>query len=376
MQTGCAGSVGRSALDFLARTAGIDRIVATDVDEVRGLCAVNATVAGASHLGYYPKIEFLRLDLTDEEETASYLKQIKPDVILHTGSLYTSSTYYKPLYQILKKLGVKYARPAHTVAKDIFLIYKLMKSVRKTGISTHVLNVSFPDNTIPALAKIGLAPTSGFGNASLVLDAVRSVVAHKLKVPMRNVSVTVIAHHAFCMNPPGTVPYYARIRHLEEDITAKFNVDELVGKAQTHIYGPRWSVIDIVNAHTAAQGARIASAIVNDTGEIICAPGVDGTPGTLPARFDARGAKIVMPSDFSMKEARELFEQGLKIDGIERYEKDGTIVFTEPTVQILEEGLGLKGWRTLRLSDAQKMAKELIVTYEKLTQQLSATAKA
>jgi len=366
MQTGCAGSVGRSALDFLARTPGIGKIVAADVDEVRGVCAVSATVAGASHLGDYPKIEFMKLDLTDEEETGRVLKQVQPDVILHTGSLYTSSTYYTPLHKIMKKLGVKFARPAHTIAKDVFLIYKLMKSVRNSGINTHVLNVSFPDNTIPALAKIGLAPTSGMGNASLVLDAVRHVVAQKLGVSMRNVSVTMIAHHAFCMNPPGTVPYYARIRYLEEDITAKLNVNELIAEAQTQIYGPGWSVIDIVNQHTAAQGARIAAAIANDTGEVIYAPGVDGTPGTLPARFDADGAKIVMPPGLSREEAQALFEQGLKIDGIERYENDGTIVFTEPTVQILEEGLGLKGWRTLRLSDAQKMAKELIATYQRL----------
>jgi len=366
MQTGCAGSVGRSALDFLARTPGVDKIVATDIDQDRGICAVSATTAGASHLGNYPKIEFLKLDLTNEQETANVLKKIEPDVILHTGSLYTSSTYYKPLHQIMKKLGVKFARPAHTIAKDVFLIYKLMKTVKNAGIDTHVLNVSFPDNTIPALAKIGLAPTSGMGNASLILDAVRNVVAHKLAVPMRNVSVTMIAHHAFCMNPPGTVPYYARIRLLEEDITSKLNVDELVGEAQRQIYGPGWSVIDIVNAHTAAQGARIASAIANDTGEVIYAPGVDGTPGTLPARFDANGARIVMPPGISREKAQELFEQGLKIDGVDRYEKDGTIVFTEATVQILEEGLGVKGWRTLALPDAQKMAKELITTYEKL----------
>jgi malate/lactate dehydrogenase len=241
-----------------------------------------------------------------------------------------------------------------------------MKAVKNTGIDTHVLNVSFPDNTIPALAKIGLAPTSGMGNASLILDAVRYGVAHKLSVPMRNVSVTMIAHHAFCMNPPGTVPYYARIRLLEEDITSKLNVEELIGEAQRHIYGPGWSVIDIVNQHTAAQGARIAAAIANDTGEVICAPGVDGNAGTLPARFDAHGATIVMPPDLTMERAKELFDKGREIDGIERYEKDGTIVFTEPTVQILEEGLGLKGWRTLALPDAQKMAKELIATYEKL----------
>ena len=368
MQTGCAGSVGRSALDFLARTPGIERIVAADVDEVRGVCAVSATTAGASHLGAFPKIEFLKLDLTDEQRTAEVLKKIEPDVILHTGSLYTSSTYYTPLHQIMKRLGVTFARPAHTIAKDIFLIYKLMKAVKSTGIDTHVLNVSFPDNTIPALAKIGLAPTSGMGNASLILDAVRNVVAHKLSVPLRNVSVTMIAHHAFCMNPPGTVPYYARIRLLEEDITDKFDVDELVGEAQRQIYGPGWSVIDIVNAHTAAQGARIAAAIANDTGEVIYAPGIDGTPGTLPARFNADGAKIVMPAGFSREKAQELFERGLEIDGIERYEKDGTIVFTEPTVQIMEEGLGLKGWRTLALPDAQKMAKELIATYQKLLQ--------
>jgi hypothetical protein len=344
----------------------VERIVATDVDQVRGTCAVSASTAGASHLGDYPKIEFLKVDLTNEEETQKVLKQIEPDVILHTGSLYTSSTYYTPLHQIMKRLGVKFARPAHTIAKDVFLIYKLMRSVRSSGITTHVLNVSFPDNTIPALARIGLAPTSGFGNASLILDAVRNVAAHKLAVPIRNVSVTMIAHHAFCMNPPGTVPYYARIRLLDEDITNKLNVDELVAEAQRQIYGPGWTVIDIVNAHTAAQGARIASAIANDTGEVIYAPGVDGTPGTLPARFDASGAKIVMPAGISREEAQDLFEQGLKIDGIERYEKDGTIVFTQPTVQILEEGLGLKGWRTLALPDAQKMAKELIATYEKL----------
>ncbi|MEM3060979.1 MAG: NAD-dependent epimerase/dehydratase family protein, partial [Candidatus Bathyarchaeia archaeon] len=121
MITGCAGNVGRISLEFLARTPGVGRIIASDLNEERGLCIASNAILSAALSNCYPKIEFLRLDLRDEEQTTTAIKKIKPDVILNTATMYTSYYYYEPLLKIIKKLGVKFHRPAHTIAKDIFL---------------------------------------------------------------------------------------------------------------------------------------------------------------------------------------------------------------------------------------------------------------
>jgi len=145
----------------------------------------------------------------------------------------------------------------------------------------------------------------------------------------------------------------------EKDITKKFNTHELITAANDFL------VRDYDEQMAASSAVKQALSILEDRGEIVLGSGVSGITGCLPVRLGAKDLEIVMPDDLSLDEAIKMNEMGLKMDGIEGYEPDGTIIFTEKTARLLEEGLGIKR-RRLRLDEAEEMAKELISAYNSL----------
>ena len=70
------GDVGGHQLEIFARMPTITKIFAADINERTGLRQVYSTRAGVSHLGSYPNIEFVKLDLNDIEKTAEIIKEI------------------------------------------------------------------------------------------------------------------------------------------------------------------------------------------------------------------------------------------------------------------------------------------------------------
>jgi len=361
MITGGAGIVGGYATEYLARIPGLDRIVVSDLKEDLGRTVVNNAIIGSAVSDTYPRIEFRKLNLMSEDETKALLDEVRPRVIIHVGTL-LSSFYYQPLIKKkLASLGLRSHLAAHTFAKDFVLIYRLMKAVKAVNKDIRVVNVSFPDNTHPVLAKLGLTPTVGAGTIDLTVQGIRRAVAERLSVPMSNISVSMVAHHAIRVYPAGEVPYYLRIRLFDRDITDKFNLNELID-ASNKITG----IGARDNAPmTAASAVKNAITILNDVGVLTHAPGVGDMPGGVPVRLSAKGAEVILPDGLTMDEARAINEQGMRKDGIERIEQDGTIVFTQQVVKLLREALGMN-WEKMRVDEAERMAQELIAAYKKL----------
>ena len=361
MVTGGAGRVGSYAVDYLARTPGIGKVVVADLNEDVGISVVNNALIGTSVLDLFPRVEFVKLDLLNIEQTAKVLESIRPRVILHTATLLSSFNYIDLIRRSIKS----YYLAGHSIAKDLVLIHKLMKAVKSSDIDTRVVNLAFPDNTCPVLAKVGLAPTIGAGNAQITAEAARKVVAAKLNVPISNVSVTLIAHHAISVAPLNNVPYYLKIRVAGDDVTAKFDSYKIIEEAKQQVIGttPGWMAEH--SPMTAACAVRIVRGIVNDSGELSLAPALNGIPGCLPVRLNAQGAEVVLPQDLTMQDAMKIFEGGMKADGIERIENDGTVVFTEPTVRLMEDVLHMN-WPKMRVDQAEEMAKDFKLAYKRL----------
>ena len=81
------GEVGGKALELLARKPGIARILGADVNETYGYQKVNNAAFGAQLEGYYPNIDFVKVDLTDVDKTSETLARIKPSIIFNSTSL-------------------------------------------------------------------------------------------------------------------------------------------------------------------------------------------------------------------------------------------------------------------------------------------------
>lgn len=365
MVTGGAGRVGSYVLEFLARTPGIDKIVLTDINEALGRAVVNNAIIGTAVSDIYPKIEFKRLDLTSEDQIQTLIKEVEPRVIIHTGTLLSSFYYARIIKKRIKGLGIRSYLAGHTIAKDLALIYRLMKALKKTSIDAKVVNVTFPDNTHPVLAKRGLVPTVGAGTIDLNVQGIKKSVADKIGAPMNNIFVTMVAHHAVRVYPAGDVPYYLKIRCFGEDITGKFDLNELISESN------RLTGIGVRDnaPMTAASIVKNVVAILNDSGLLTHAPGIDGIPGSVPVRLTSKGAEIMLPKDLSLEDVRKINEAGMRLDGIEKIEEDGTVFFTDQAIKLLREILHIDREK-MRISETEEMAKELISAYKKLEKDL------
>ena len=76
------GAVGEVALQILARSDGIDRIVASSRNEALGVFKMNTAALGATYQGISKRFEFRKNDVYDIDATARLLEEIRPNVIL------------------------------------------------------------------------------------------------------------------------------------------------------------------------------------------------------------------------------------------------------------------------------------------------------
>ena len=116
---------------------------------------------------------------------------------------------------------------------------------------------------------------------------------------------------------------------------------------------------------TAASGVETSRCILLNTGEIRHGSGVKGIPGGTPVRLSREKIEIVLPEGVNLEEAVHVNTIGMKLDGLESIDQDGTVHFTEKECYWLEKGLGLK-WKTMRLDEAGKMWPELDAAYKRM----------
>jgi hypothetical protein len=133
------------------------------------------------------------------------------------------------------------------------------------------------------------------------------------------------------VNPPERVPYYAKIEADQIDTTQKLNLDEKIAEAQHTMF----KVPGLFSSMTASHAVRLARAILHDTDELLLAPGANGMAGCLPVRVNSRGPRVELPQELSIRKVEAIFREGMKINGIERVDDDGAIVFSESAPQIL-----------------------------------------
>ena len=338
------GELGNHILNFLVRTPRIKTITTADINEVRGTCLTYQAMYGAFTEGYFPDIKFYKADLMDVEGTASLIRDIKPEVICSTA-IVRAWFLRQPLSdEVRKKLkaeGLGGQAPLHSL--NLLLPYKLMKAVKKSGIETKVLITSLPDVTCPVLGKVNLTPTVGGGNFDLRVPWIKKIVSDDLKIPASNVSVYLVAHHAWGYHF-GECPYWIKIVCGGDDVTSKFPPEKLLPRLSDlhrrtyiHLGGPLGNSGMYYQQAIASSFVRNIRAIYFDTGEIVNAPGPIGLPGGYPVRLSSRGAEIVLPEDISLKEAIKINEDGGRYDGIEHIEDDGMLCCTDGTSLKLNE---------------------------------------
>jgi malate/lactate dehydrogenase len=353
---GSAGSVGHDMMYLIASMGLPIKVVGTDVDQKKGEFEIEESLQIAHNLGYYPDLSFTRMDLFRIEETAETLGKIKPKVICNLASL--GSWWVTRLLpdEEYKKIGPL----GPWLPNHLTLAYKLMQATKMSGIAVKVVNGAFPDTTNVVLGKLGLAPTCGGGNMDIGIHRMKRIIARDLRVPFQSVTIYGVGHHGAFYTKRLDGPFWMKIIVEGEDLTKRYpnrKLKEMYHKAG-YAASSQYESAPVDQMRTSTSFLNNVLAIYYDTRKThVCVPGPNGLPGAFPARLSAEGAEVVLPG-ISLAEAIRINEEGAKIDGIEKVEDDGTVVFVDENVEYMREVVGYH-CKKLKPEESEERAKEL-----------------
>ncbi|MFI9048603.1 saccharopine dehydrogenase NADP-binding domain-containing protein [Streptomyces sp. NPDC053427] len=311
-----AGDMGERVADGLAAGGRVRRVLVAGRSAARD--AVAATVASARDC----LVEAVRLDASRQDEVAELLTATRPDLIVHCASLrspWAMSGRTDPAARAVAAAGLALRLPY-----QLPLVLSVMRAVRDAGYTGPVANLSFPDVTGPVLARLGLAPTVGLGNAAMMQLRVRAALraAH----PERTVPlIRVLGHHSQLLDVmqarrPADPERLCRV-HLGEDGRRD---DSLAYQAPPLAPGLRYNVV------TGAAVVPVLEALLPGAGPLrhsTAAPA--GLPGGYPVRIVDGSVALDLPPGLSEADAIAFNERMAAGDGVDRIDADGTVHFAE-----------------------------------------------
>ena len=352
------GDLGGHVLEMLARAPGSHRIITADINEEWGYRKTNIAAFGAAQMGFYPELEFVKVDLYNPDQTAETISRFRPEIIYSAVSLQSWWVINTLPNEVFEKLDI--ARFGPWLPMHLTLVYKLMQAVKQTGLDIKVINSAFPDATHPVLDKVGLAPTIGIGNVANPVPAIRASIAHRLGRPLKDVTLYLFAQHYVSHYLPrfgtaGEAPYYLKVMLDGEDITGDLDIDAVFADIPTRFRRPGGRDGQIL---TASSAVTITLAMADDTGDCTHAPGPSGLPGGYPVRVDKTGGSVILPKELMLEEAIRINEDGQRYDGIDRIDDDGTVHYTESSVTIMKEMLNYDS-KLMKLEDTEAQSEEL-----------------
>jgi hypothetical protein len=357
------GDLGGHVLEMLVRVPGARRIITADVNEDWGYRKTNLALFGASQLGFYPDLEFTKVDLYDIEKTAETILSFSPEIIYSAVSLqswWVISTLPADVFERLDE-----ARFGPWLPMQLTLVHKLMQAVKQTGLDIRVVNSAFPDGVNPVLHQVGLAPTIGIGNVANPVPAIRASIASRLGRSMKDVSVFFVAQHYVSYHltrfgSTGGAPYHLKAMVEGRDVTNQVDVDEVfrdIAVRFRRLGGRDGQIL------TASSATKIILAMADDTGDLTHAPAPSGLPGGYPVRVDGKGGQVVLPPELTLEQAIRINEEGQRYDGIDKIDQDGTVHFTENASAIIKEMMGYE-CTVMKLEESEERARELGARFE------------
>ncbi|MGK5627852.1 saccharopine dehydrogenase NADP-binding domain-containing protein [Streptomyces sp. URMC 123] len=310
-----AGDMGERVADGLAAGGRVRRVLVAGRSTAGD--AVAATVASARDC----LVEAVRLDADRQDEVAELLTSARPDLVVHCASLrspWAMSGRPDPAARAVEAAGLALRLPY-----QLPLILSVMRAVRAAGLTGPVANLSFPDVTGPVLARLGLAPTIGLGNAAMMQLRVRAALrAARPDQPLP--LIRVLGHHSQVFdvmraNRPAEPDRRCRVYLGEEGRRD----DTLAYQAPPLAPGPRY------NAVTAAAVVPVLEALLPGAGPLrhsTAAPA--GLPGGYPVRIADGSVALDLPPGLSEADAIAFNERMAGGDGVERIDDDGTVHLT------------------------------------------------
>ncbi|GHO59245.1 hypothetical protein [Ktedonobacter robiniae] len=355
------GNLGSLMLDLFLRIPGKHQFLVGGRQPDRLQPRVNLSLLSALQLGYTPEVGCRFLDLNNIEQVAETIAQFQPTIVVCAATrqrLGGAQHLPQSLAAQLARAPMGPRLPLH-----LSLVYKLMQAVKLSETKPLVLNAIYPDVIHPILQKVGLAPTTGVGDLANNVPAIKLALASYVNQPLEQVDVRLIMARAVSYRMSRAsikgLPFHITLLGNGEDITPQVDVDQVFKALLTTF---RRTGGDTGLLMTAASAMAVFNGMVKDTHEILHAPGPCGLPGGYPVAVHAQGIDIALPRQIHMHKALLINQSGLRLDGIEGIEEDGTVVFTDEAMTLYRDMLGYECNR-MPLSETEEWATELQERY-------------
>ena len=302
------------------------------------VCAGGGKGAGAYLAGkldscYRARVCYEQLDATRQEAVEALIANVSPDLIVICASLVNPWEILAAKSDRVSR--VREAGVAVQLPSLLPILLSVMRAVRATKFSAPVASFPWPDGTHPILAKLGLCPTIGLGNSSMILMRVRAalrrraIADNKPQDACRLVRVLGDASTLWsCLS--GEAP-----DDLEEG--CRVYLDEHGQRADELAYeGSPWPSGFDLNELTAASALPVLLALLPGGGPLrFTCPGYQGHPGGYPVRIEGDRIEYDLPPGVSLDDAVAFNTKRTQQDGIAHIDDNGTVTFTERSKEIM-----------------------------------------
>lgn len=356
-----AGVLGAPVLKGLATYPEVTRLHVFDINpDLARVEALDAAVIADRSRQESVDVRFRAVDMKNEDQLAEALRAAAPDVIVQAATLYS---WYGIVHMLppeqWKEIAVS-GRFGPWLPLNLPLPMRLMRARAAAGLSSPVVNVSYPDAVNAVLGKLGSPPACGAGNTEHISSILRIVSARKLGVPTKEIAVNLIAHHfhGWALREAGLQgelkqrPFWYRVVHNGDDVTARLNGDGLIDELKA--VWPRQRAM-----MAASSVIKNVVRLLRDDPTVTHAAGPAGLGGGFDVRLGRAGVEVVLPAGLTMADALAIAANGQAGDGIAEIRDDGSVRFVPGSVDAMKRHLGYD-CAILRLDEVEERAEELI----------------
>lgn len=322
------GDLGRRYAASLAAQGLVDEFVLAGGGKGRG-----PAIAGLLESSYTVPVRYVALDATRQNDVEGLLRSVKPDLVLQCGSLISPWEILAgddPHIRAIRSAGVGVQLPA-----QLPILVSVMAAARTVGLRAPVINLSWPDGTNPIMARLGLEPSLGLGNATMIWARVRAALKRRAFEDGRGGETLPLVRilgdastlwAVLSCKPPARAEEGCRVYLGEEGTRAD---------AWAYRGAPLESGIHLNELTCASSLPVIAALLPGGPSTRSSCPGVKGLPGGYPIRIDDGRIEFDLPPHVTLQEAVAFNTSLSRDDGIASVEPDGMVIYTDRTREIM-----------------------------------------
>ncbi len=311
------GDLGYRIAAGLAAWPELDEIVCAGGGRGQGPFLV-----GKLDCSYETCVRFTPLDATSQRDVETLIRSEQPELIVMCASLLNPWEILAATTERGKR--IREAGTAIKLSSSLPILLSVMRAVRNVDYRGPVASLPWPDGTHPILAKLGLCPTIGLGNASMILMRVRSALRHRA---IREGRSTVDLPLVRVLGDAGTLwPCLAGEPPDDPQDGCRVYIGEEGTRADELAYESHpWPAGFHLNELTATSSLPVLKALLPGAERLrFTCPGIDGNPGGYPVRIEGTQVTYDLPPGLTLSEAIAINTRHVRDEGIERIEDDGT----------------------------------------------------